>query len=226
MAAFKSVDHVGITVKSLEVSVPWWSYFLEAEPFWQASWLAAVFRTWGQIDPEAAAARAGTLLPSAKAAASRALLELDLPLAELRTMVERLDETGPASNIQRQAQLMTGAPQLSQSAYLLAEIEARSHARRDGESHADAWERAISFEGESLVRQILIDRIVIEWAMQEPAAAMAAVESWTTDDEYQPFVTGGGFAPQHADGDVPPVPSHGAVEPRRCTRGVDLGNGS
>jgi len=41
MAAFKSVDHVGITVKSLEVSVPWWSYFLEAEPFWQASWLAA-----------------------------------------------------------------------------------------------------------------------------------------------------------------------------------------
>lgn len=161
----------------------------------RASWLAAIFRTWGQLDPEAAAARAGTLLPSAKAAASRALLELDLPLAELRTMVARLDETGPVSNVQRQAQLMTGAPQLSRSAYLLAEIEARSHARRDGESHADAWERAISFEGEALVRQILVDRIVIDWAMQDPAAAMAAVESWTTDDEYQPFVTGGGFAP-------------------------------
>ena len=41
MAAFKSVDHVGIVVKDLEVSIPWWNHFLEAEPFWKATWLAA-----------------------------------------------------------------------------------------------------------------------------------------------------------------------------------------
>ena len=41
MAAFKSVDHIGIVVKDLEVSIPWWNHFLEAEPFWKATWLAA-----------------------------------------------------------------------------------------------------------------------------------------------------------------------------------------
>ena len=44
-----------------------------------------------KLDPDAAAARAATLLPSANAAASRALLGLDLSRAELRAIVARLD---------------------------------------------------------------------------------------------------------------------------------------
>ena len=160
----------------------------------RASWLAAIFRTWGQLDPEAAAARAATLLPSANAAASRALLELDLSRAELRAIVARLDESGPASNVQPGIQLAAGKPQFTRNEYLLAEIEARAHARREGESHADAWDRAISVE-DPLVRQILVDRLVIDWARRDPGAAMAAVESWNTEDAYQPFVTGGGFVP-------------------------------
>ena len=59
----------------------------------RASWLVAIFRTWGQLDPNAAAARAATLLPSARAAASRALLELDLPRAELRAILAGLDQS-------------------------------------------------------------------------------------------------------------------------------------
>ena len=160
----------------------------------RASWLVAIFRTWGQIDPNAAAARAATLLPSARAAASRALLELDLPRAELRAILAGLDQSGPARNVQRRTQLVTGKPQLTRNEYLLAEIEARTHARREGESHSDAWDRAISVE-DALVRQILVDRLVIDWAGRDPAAAMAAVESWNTEDVYQPFVAGGGFAP-------------------------------
>lgn len=39
--SFKSVDHIGITVADLEVSVPWWSYFLESDPFMQGTWVAA-----------------------------------------------------------------------------------------------------------------------------------------------------------------------------------------
>ena len=160
----------------------------------RASWLTAIFRTWGQDDPDAAAARAGTLHPSANAVAARALLELDLPQGELRAIVARLDENRPNREMQRRVQLATGTPLLTRNEYLLAEIEARTHARREGESHADAWDRAISLE-EALVRQILVDRLVVDWARNDPAAAMAAVGSWNTDDEYQPFVAGGGFAP-------------------------------
>ena len=160
----------------------------------KASWLAAIFRTWGQVDPDAAATRAGALHPSAKYVASRALLELDLPPGELRAMVARLDEHGTDRNAQRGVQLMTGKPQLTPSAYLLAEIEARTHARREGESHADAWMRAIGVE-DALVRQTLVDQIALDWALEDPVAAMAALEAWDTDDVYQVIVSGGGFAP-------------------------------
>ena len=160
----------------------------------RASWLAAIFRTWGQDDADAAAARAGALHPTANAVASRALLELDLPRDELRSIVARLDENRPNREMQRRVQLATGTPLVTRSEYLLAEIEARSHARREGESHADAWDRAISVE-DALVRRILVDQLTIDWARRDPGAAMAAVEAWDTDDEYQPFVTGGGFAP-------------------------------
>lgn len=160
----------------------------------KASWVAAIFRTWGQLEPDAAAARAGTLHPSARAVASRALLELDLPRAELRAMVARLDESGPDRNLQRGVQLMTGKAQLTPNAYLLAQIEARSYAKREGESYADAWNRAIGVE-DALVRQILVDQIALDWVLKDPVAALAAVESWDTDDVYQVSVSGGGFAP-------------------------------
>ena len=57
---------------------------------------------------------------AARAVACRALLELDLPRAELRAMVARLDERGPDRNLQRGVQFMTGKPQLTPNAYLLA----------------------------------------------------------------------------------------------------------
>ena len=155
----------------------------------KASWLAAIFRTWGQIDPDAAAARAGTLLPSARAVASRALLELDLPRAELLAMTKRLDESRAGDDMQRRYQLMAGKPQTTPNEYLLAEIEARTHARRQGESHADAWSRAIGV-ADSLVRQILVEQILLDWSMTDPVAAMAAVDAWDTDDVY---VMRGGF---------------------------------
>lgn len=161
----------------------------------RASWLAAIFRTWGQLDPEAAAARAGTLLPFAKAVASRALLELDLPRAWLLALAARLDESRASDDAQRHLQLVTGKPQRTPSEYLLAEIEARTHARREGESYADAWNRAISLEREPLVRQILVEQTVVDWALADPVAALAAVGAWDTDDVYVPNMTGGGFAP-------------------------------
>ena len=39
--SFVSIDHIGIAVTDLDVSVPWWSYFLDEEPFHQGTWLAA-----------------------------------------------------------------------------------------------------------------------------------------------------------------------------------------
>jgi len=161
----------------------------------KAAWLAAIFRTWGQLDPDAAAARAGRLHPSAKAVASRVLLQLDLPRNELLAIAARLEESRPDDEIRRQFQLRTGKPQPTPSEHLLAEIEARAHARREGESHADAWNRAIALEAGALVRQILIEQIVADWALTDPAVAMAAVDAWDTDDVYVPNVAGGGWAP-------------------------------
>lgn len=160
----------------------------------KASWLVAIFRTWGQLDPDAAAAKAGTLLPFSKAIASRTLLALDLPRAELFALTARLDES-PSDDLQRHVQLATGTPRRKPSEYLLAEIEARTHARREGESYADAWNRAISLEGDALVRQILVEQTVVDWALADPEAAMAAVGAWDTDEVFVPNVTGGGFAP-------------------------------
>ena len=149
----------------------------------KASWLAAIFRTWGQLDPDAAATRAGALHPSARAVASRALLELALPRAELLAMTKRLDESRAGDDMERRYQLMAGKPQTTPNEYLLAQIEARTHARRQGESHADAWSRAIGVE-DALVRQILVEQIMVDWAMTDPVAAMAAVDAWDTDDVY------------------------------------------
>jgi catechol 2,3-dioxygenase-like lactoylglutathione lyase family enzyme len=39
--SFLSIDHVGVAVTDLEVSVPWWTRFLEKEPFMQGTWIAA-----------------------------------------------------------------------------------------------------------------------------------------------------------------------------------------
>ena len=160
----------------------------------RASWLAAIFRTWGQVDPDAAAARAGALHRSAKAVASRALLELDLPRAELLAMAARLDKSRAGGDMERRIQLAAGKPRITQNEYLLAQIEARTHARREGESHADAWSRAIGVE-ETLVRQILVEQIIFDWSSTDPVAAMAAVDGWDTDDVYVPNMMGGGWAP-------------------------------
>lgn len=158
----------------------------------KASWLAAIFRTWGQLDPDAAAMRAGTLLPSAKAVASRALLELDMPRDELRAIAERLGDSRPDREFHRVVQLVTGESRPTPSEFLLAEIEARAHARREGESHADAWNRAVGVE-DALVRQILVEQTVLDWALHDPVAAMAAVQAWDTDAVYVPNVTGAAY---------------------------------
>ena len=39
--SFLSIDHIGVAVTDLEVSAPWWTRFLETEPFMQGTWIAA-----------------------------------------------------------------------------------------------------------------------------------------------------------------------------------------
>ena len=64
---------------------------------------------------------------------------------------------------------------------LLAEIEARRLARREGESHADAWDRAIRLE-DSHVRHILAEQTALDWAAEDPVAAWAAAGGLPIDD--------------------------------------------
>ena len=143
------------------------------------AWLEAVLRTWAQLDPEAAIARAASLDSSAKSAASRALLQLGLPLDELRSVAERLDEP---ENLDwyRRIEAVHGVAPPTPTQRVLAEVEARGLAKRDGESHADAWNRVIGIE-QTHVRQILAEQIALDWAVEDPHAALAALDLLAID---------------------------------------------
>lgn len=143
-------------------------------------WLEAVFRTWAQLDPEAAIVRAASLDSSAKRAASLALLQLGLPLDELRSVAERLDEP-EYLDWYRRFEAAHGVVPPTPTMRVLAEVEARGLARRDGESHADAWNRAIGVE-RTHVRQVLAEQIALDWALEDPHAALAALDSLPIDD--------------------------------------------
>ncbi|MDE0193202.1 MAG: hypothetical protein OXQ90_17755 [Gammaproteobacteria bacterium] len=144
------------------------------------AWLEAIFRTWAQVDPDAAIARAAKLDSSAKTAAARTLLQLGLPLDELRSMAERLDAALDHDQY-RQIERIIGVVPPTPSMRLLAAARASKLGRRDDESHADAWYRATAVE-DGLVRQILAERIALDWASDNPVDAMAAAKAWTNND--------------------------------------------
>lgn len=143
-------------------------------------WLAAIFRTWAQLDADAAIQRASTLHPSAKAVASRTLLQPAAGTAELELVAERLDATADL-DAYRSMEAMAGVPLLTPTKRTLAEIEARKLARRDGESHADAWNRAVALQ-DAHVRHILTEQTAIDWAVEDPWAALATLDSLPEDD--------------------------------------------
>lgn len=144
------------------------------------AWLEAIFRTWAQVDPDAAIARAAKLDSSPKAAASRTLLQLGLPLEELRSMVERLDANEDHDQYRRVERIIGVTPP-TPGMRLLAATQASKLGRRGDESHADAWYRAIAVE-DGLVRQILAERIALDWASDSPADALATVKAWANND--------------------------------------------
>ena len=146
-------------------------------------WLEAIFRTWGEFDSDTALARASNLHPSAKEVASRALLQLrgsGGSVTELRSVAERLDETED-DDLYRAFEASHGVSAPTPAQRLLAEMEARRLARRDGESHVDAWNRAIGVE-DPHVRHILAERTALDWAAEDPRAALAAVDSVPMED--------------------------------------------
>lgn len=143
-------------------------------------WLAAIFGTWAQLDADAAIERASTLHPSAKAVASRTLLQGASATTEPRLVAARLDETEDR-DAYVSLEAMAGVPVLTPAKRTLAEIEARKLARRDGESHADAWNRAVGLT-DVHVRHLLTERTALDWAEENPWAALAAVDLLPVDD--------------------------------------------
>lgn len=144
------------------------------------AWLDAIFRTWAQLDADAAIEQASTLHPTAKAVASRTLLEPRAGTTELGLVAKRLDETADLDGY-RSMEAAAGVPLLTPAKRVVAEIEARRLARRDGESHADAWSRAIGLK-DVHVRHILAERTALDWAVEDPRAALAALDSLPVDD--------------------------------------------
>ena len=144
------------------------------------AWLAAIFRTWAQLDADAVIERASALHPSAKEVASRTLLQGGWATAEPRMVAARLDESEDLDAYLR-LEAIAGVPVLTPAKRTMAEIEARKLARRHGESHADAWNRAVGLE-DAHVRHMLTERTAVDWAVEDPWAALAAVDSLPVDD--------------------------------------------
>lgn len=145
------------------------------------SWLEAIFETWAQSDQDAAVANASVLHPSARAAASRALLQPELPRAEAQSVAERLDESADHHGRYRDLKAQMGLAPPTPAIRRLAEIEARRLARRADESHADAWTRALAVDHDN-VRHILAEQTALDWAAEDPRAALAALELMDADD--------------------------------------------
>lgn len=144
-------------------------------------WLEAIFRTWGEFDSDAALTRASSLHPSARVAAARALLQLGRSVTESRSIAERLDENMDDS-LYRAFEASQGMSAPTPAQRLLAEMEARKLLRGDGESHADAWNRAMVIE-DRLVRHILAEWTALDWAAEDPRAALAALDLVPMDDK-------------------------------------------
>ena len=145
------------------------------------SWLEAIFETWALFDRDAAVARASVLHPSARAAASRALLELALPGADLQSVAERLDESADRHGRYRDLETRMGIAPPKPARRRLAEIQARRLARRADESHAEAWQRAVKVEDDH-VRHILAEQTALDWTAENPHAALAALELVDPED--------------------------------------------
>ena len=98
----------------------------------------------------------------------------------MRSVVERLDENVDHDRY-RVWLAAYDATAPTPAERLLAEMEARKLARRDGELHAAAWNRALGIE-DPHVRHILSEWTALDWAAEDPRAALVALDSLPWDD--------------------------------------------
>ena len=116
---------------------------------YRSSWLRAVFRAWAHVDLDAAVARAETLDGDAKLLATRTILDLELPDWQREAIATRLGgET------------------------ILASIEADEDLRGQTD-FSFAWQEALQVSDPRQRLQRLTE-VIGAWALQDPAAAMAA----------------------------------------------------
>ena len=116
---------------------------------YRTSWLAAVFRAWAHVDLDAAVSHAGGLDASAKAIATTAILELELPPGKRMAIARRLDGERVVVAMETKESLGSGTDFLS------------------------VWRDALG-EFDTQLRFERLHRIAAEWAKEDPVAAMAA----------------------------------------------------
>ena len=118
--------------------------------------LSAVFRVWAHADLDSAVARAAELPTGARADAARAILQLDLPVAERESIAQRL---GVQLSV---AEVATPDPPTPGEAY--DAVLARLGAIGDRDSR---WKEQTMLSS--------------HWATADPAGALAAIIGWDGD---------------------------------------------
>lgn len=120
---------------------------------YRTSWLAAVFRAWAHVDLDAAVSRAEGLEPDAKAIATRAILELELPDGKRVAIARQLG-----------------------GERVVAAMETRESLGRGKTDFPSVWQDALG-EVDTRLRLERLNRIAAEWAKQDPVAAIAAASA-------------------------------------------------
>lgn len=118
--------------------------------------LSAVFRAWAHADLDAAVAGASELPTGARLDAARAILQLDLPVADREALAERLDVALSVAEIDEVPGIGTSQP---------------------GEDYDAALAR-IGAIADDKTRHAEMASATSAWAAADPAQALAAVADW------------------------------------------------
>ena len=128
---------------------------------YRTSWLTAVFRVWAHADLDAAVTRAQVLEGQARLLVTRAILELELPAWQRENIAERLDARETLASIRADEDL------------------------RGETDFAVVWRKALSVTDDT-VRLQRLEEIVVAWAKEDPAAAMAAATELARQPYHDP----------------------------------------
>ena len=189
--------------------------------------VSAVFRAWAHADLDSAVACAAGLPTGPRVDAARAILQLDLPVARLGSIAERLGARLADVEISKPVVPARGEAHGAALARLSA-IDDRDSRREEEMLLASDWATAdpagalaaiIGWEGEASVRDSMLYHVMDRWAKADPRLAadwlLAHDAGELLDLVFPAFLSLARTDPDHAEALLEGLPAESARRPAR-----------